>query len=173
MTEPPAPERIAVIWSPEARADLRAIDRETAPQIVHFWIAIWLTAVATRKSSSLRSPASVSAVATTACSSISKTRTPSRSPPSATAAKPTAERLLTALERMQDARPDRHRTKPGCSPDAACFSTVRLSLRRRRKGWCLPPTCLSRRAPRIRHSRGTVVSMPTIGGPVLTSLPRC
>ena len=28
MTEPPAPERIAFHWSPEARADLRAIDRE-------------------------------------------------------------------------------------------------------------------------------------------------
>jgi mRNA-degrading endonuclease RelE of RelBE toxin-antitoxin system len=35
MTEPPAPERIAVIWSPEGRADLRAIDRETAMQILH------------------------------------------------------------------------------------------------------------------------------------------
>jgi mRNA-degrading endonuclease RelE of RelBE toxin-antitoxin system len=35
MTEPPAPERIAVGWSPEARADLRAIDRETAMQILH------------------------------------------------------------------------------------------------------------------------------------------
>ena len=35
MTEPPAPERISVIWSPEARADLRAIDRETALQILH------------------------------------------------------------------------------------------------------------------------------------------
>ena len=33
--------------------------------------------------------------------------------------------------------PDRHRTKPGCSPDAACFAAVCLSLRRRRKGWCL------------------------------------
>jgi hypothetical protein len=32
MTEPPAPQRIAVIWSPEARVDLRAIDRETAMQ---------------------------------------------------------------------------------------------------------------------------------------------
>jgi len=35
MTEPPASERIAVVWSPEARADLRAIDRETALQILH------------------------------------------------------------------------------------------------------------------------------------------
>lgn len=34
MTEPPAPERIAVLWSPEARADLRAIDREVAMQIL-------------------------------------------------------------------------------------------------------------------------------------------
>ena len=35
MSEGSAPERIAVIWSPEARADLRAIDRETAMQILH------------------------------------------------------------------------------------------------------------------------------------------
>lgn len=35
MSEEPAPERIAVIWSPEARAGLRAIDRETALQILY------------------------------------------------------------------------------------------------------------------------------------------
>lgn len=35
MSEDPAPERIAVIWSPEARAELRAIDRETALQILY------------------------------------------------------------------------------------------------------------------------------------------
>ena len=35
MSGEPAPERIAIIWSPEARADLRAIDRETAMQILH------------------------------------------------------------------------------------------------------------------------------------------
>jgi mRNA-degrading endonuclease RelE of RelBE toxin-antitoxin system len=35
VSEEPAPERIAVIWSPEARTDLRAIDRETALQILH------------------------------------------------------------------------------------------------------------------------------------------
>ena len=35
MSEEAAPERIAVIWSPEARADLRAIERETAMQILH------------------------------------------------------------------------------------------------------------------------------------------
>lgn len=32
---PAGAERIAVIWSPEARADLRAIDRETALQILY------------------------------------------------------------------------------------------------------------------------------------------
>jgi mRNA-degrading endonuclease RelE of RelBE toxin-antitoxin system len=35
MTQPPAPQRIAVMWSPEARADLRAIARDTAMQILH------------------------------------------------------------------------------------------------------------------------------------------
>lgn len=35
MSEDAAPERIAVIWSPEARADLRTIGRETAIQILH------------------------------------------------------------------------------------------------------------------------------------------
>lgn len=35
MTEDPASERIVVVWSPEARADRRAIERETAMQILH------------------------------------------------------------------------------------------------------------------------------------------
>ncbi len=35
MSEEAAPQRIAIIWSPEARANLRAIDRETAVQILH------------------------------------------------------------------------------------------------------------------------------------------
>jgi mRNA-degrading endonuclease RelE of RelBE toxin-antitoxin system len=35
MIEPSAPERIAVLRSPEARAERRAIDRETALQILH------------------------------------------------------------------------------------------------------------------------------------------
>jgi mRNA-degrading endonuclease RelE of RelBE toxin-antitoxin system len=35
MSEEAAPERIAVLWSPEARADLRSIDRETAIQILN------------------------------------------------------------------------------------------------------------------------------------------
>jgi mRNA-degrading endonuclease RelE of RelBE toxin-antitoxin system len=35
VSEEAAPERIAVIWSPEGRVDLRAIERETALQILH------------------------------------------------------------------------------------------------------------------------------------------
>ena len=35
MTEPPRPLRIAVVWSPGARADLRVIDRTTALEILH------------------------------------------------------------------------------------------------------------------------------------------
>jgi mRNA-degrading endonuclease RelE of RelBE toxin-antitoxin system len=34
MTEGGAPERIALVWSPEARVDLRAISRETAMRIL-------------------------------------------------------------------------------------------------------------------------------------------
>jgi len=34
MTELPAPQRITVLWSPEARTDLRAIDCDTAMQIL-------------------------------------------------------------------------------------------------------------------------------------------
>jgi hypothetical protein len=34
MNGDPAPERLAVRWSPEARIDLRAIDREPAMQIL-------------------------------------------------------------------------------------------------------------------------------------------
>ena len=35
MSDEAAPERVAVIWSPEARADLRAIKREIAMQILY------------------------------------------------------------------------------------------------------------------------------------------
>ena len=35
MSEESAPQRIAVVWSPEARNDLWAIGRETAMQILH------------------------------------------------------------------------------------------------------------------------------------------
>jgi len=35
VSESPAPERIAVHWSLEARSDLRAIDRESALQILY------------------------------------------------------------------------------------------------------------------------------------------
>lgn len=34
MSEEAAPRRIAILWSPEARADLRTIERETAMQIL-------------------------------------------------------------------------------------------------------------------------------------------
>ena len=35
MSEDASPERIAVVWSPEARAELRAIEREAVMQILH------------------------------------------------------------------------------------------------------------------------------------------
>ena len=35
MNEETEPERVPVVWSPEARADLRAIERETAMQILY------------------------------------------------------------------------------------------------------------------------------------------
>jgi len=35
MSEETAPGRIAIIWSPEARADLRAIERQAAMQILY------------------------------------------------------------------------------------------------------------------------------------------
>jgi hypothetical protein len=35
VSEEPAPERIAVIWSPEARADVRTIERDMALQILY------------------------------------------------------------------------------------------------------------------------------------------
>jgi mRNA-degrading endonuclease RelE of RelBE toxin-antitoxin system len=34
MTEPQVPQRIGVLWSPEARTDLRKIDRTVAMQIL-------------------------------------------------------------------------------------------------------------------------------------------
>jgi mRNA-degrading endonuclease RelE of RelBE toxin-antitoxin system len=36
MTESPAPRRMGVLWSPEARVDLRAIDRDQALQILYY-----------------------------------------------------------------------------------------------------------------------------------------
>ena len=35
MSDQPAPRRLAVTWSPEARTDLRAIDRTTVLDILH------------------------------------------------------------------------------------------------------------------------------------------
>jgi hypothetical protein len=63
-----------------------------------------------------------------------------------TAAKPTAEAHLTTLELKPDTRPDRHWMCAGQSPDT--HRTPRpsrqfcVSLRRRRKGWCLLAICL-------------------------------
>jgi len=34
MSEEAKPERVAIIWSPEARIDLRAIERESAMQVL-------------------------------------------------------------------------------------------------------------------------------------------
>jgi len=91
MTEPPAPERIAVIW-PQRPGPISAPSIAT-PRCKFFaaWIAIWLTGLAMLRSSSPREPASGSAVGTTGFSSIKGTSTPSTSSLSATAAKPTAD----------------------------------------------------------------------------------
>lgn len=35
MNEGKTPDRLSILWSPEARADLRAIDRQTALDILH------------------------------------------------------------------------------------------------------------------------------------------
>ncbi len=35
MSQDNTPDRLAIVWSPEARSDLRAIDRETAMQILY------------------------------------------------------------------------------------------------------------------------------------------
>ena len=47
MSEETAPERIAVIWSPEARSNVRASERETAMQILYCIYRYWPTAPAT------------------------------------------------------------------------------------------------------------------------------
>lgn len=53
---------------------------------------------------------------------------------------------------MPNTRADRHRTTPGCAPDATCFLAVSFSLRRRRKGWCLRSSRPSRCGPRSHFS---------------------
>jgi hypothetical protein len=70
MTEQPAPERMAILWSPEARIDLRAIDREPAMQILYCLDRYLASRTADVKN--LKSPFTGfrSAAATTACSSI-------------------------------------------------------------------------------------------------------
>lgn len=86
MSEKAAPERIAIVWSPGARSDLRAIDREIAIQILHC-IDRYLT-IRTGDVKKLKPPLTGFrlAAATTACSSIKRKTTPLRSPASAIAA---------------------------------------------------------------------------------------
>jgi len=77
MTEPAAPERIAVIWSHEARVDLRAIVRDTALQVLHCLDRYLANRTGGKRSSNRRLPASVSAAAIIGFSSIKRTRSPS------------------------------------------------------------------------------------------------
>jgi mRNA-degrading endonuclease RelE of RelBE toxin-antitoxin system len=93
MTEPSAPERIAAGWSTEARADLRAIDRENAMQILHC-VDRYL-ASRTGDVKKLKAPLTGFRLR---CGDyrvffdlIIETRTQSRSLPYATAAKPTVK----------------------------------------------------------------------------------
>jgi hypothetical protein len=95
MTEPSAPQRIALIWSPEARADLRAINRDTAMQIL-YCIERYL-ASRTGDVKKLKPPLTgfrLRTAATTGFSSTPETTIQSQSPPSAIAARPTAKPSL-------------------------------------------------------------------------------
>ena len=67
-----APERIAVIWSPEARTDLRAIERETAIQIPNC-VDRYLAVTLTEKGSSLLTGFRLRCGAITGYSSITGT----------------------------------------------------------------------------------------------------
>lgn len=74
MSEETAPERIAVIWSPEARADVRAVERDAAMQILLCIDRYLANRVGDVKK--LKPPRT--AAATIRCYSISRTRTLSR-----------------------------------------------------------------------------------------------
>jgi hypothetical protein len=91
MSDEAAPERISVLWSPEAQADLRAIVRETAMQILYCIDRYLASRVGDVKK--LKPPLTgfVSAAATTVFSSIKGAKAPSGSPASATAVRLTAE----------------------------------------------------------------------------------
>lgn len=69
MSEEAGRERIAVNWSTEGRADLRAIDRETAIQILHCIDRYLSNRAGDVKNSSRRQPATVSVAAIPGCSS--------------------------------------------------------------------------------------------------------
>jgi hypothetical protein len=49
MSEDAVPERAAVVWSPQARAELRAVDRKIAMQILDCLDAMEITAVRHRR----------------------------------------------------------------------------------------------------------------------------
>lgn len=91
MSDDAGPDRVAVIWSPEARAELRAIKRETAMQVL-YCVDRYLTSRA-GDVKKLKPPQTGFRLrwATIECSSITKTRTRLRSLASVTAARPTAE----------------------------------------------------------------------------------
>jgi hypothetical protein len=89
--EQPKPKRVAVIWSPEARAALRAIDRETALQILHCLDRYLLHREGDVKKLKPPRTDSVSAAATTASSLSLTAMTPSASLVSRTAVKPIAK----------------------------------------------------------------------------------
>ena len=79
MSNDAPPERIAVIRSREARTELRAIDRETAMQILYCLDRYLGSRNGDVKSSRRRSRVCDSLVAAIVCSSTLKTPRPSRS----------------------------------------------------------------------------------------------
>ncbi len=91
MSEEASPERIAVNWSPEARTDLRAIDRETAIQILHCIDRYLASRTGDVKMLKPRKPAFVFVAATTESSSITRTRPLWKSPLCAIDARLTAK----------------------------------------------------------------------------------
>ena len=79
MSNDAPPARIAVIWSPEARAYLLTINRETAIQILYCVDRYLGSRNGDVKSSRRRSRVCDSLVAAIVCSSTLKTPRPSRS----------------------------------------------------------------------------------------------
>jgi hypothetical protein len=82
------PEKKIVIWSPDARSDLRAIDRETALRILHAVDHYLTTGTGDASNYNRHALSFVFASATTAASSCEFTPTASKSCTCATDAKP-------------------------------------------------------------------------------------